>query len=970
MSQAELWLRFGPFSLYPARKALTDRGKPVRLGGRALDLLIVLIENAGKVLSREELVAAVWPTTVVEETSLRVHVLALRKALGDGQSDARYIATIPGRGYSFVARVERVAVGVSVDNRSGSKSSSRHNLPARLNRLIGRSDAVRDLSNRLTNQRLVAIIGPGGIGKTSVALVVAEEAAGQCEESVIFVDLAPVSDSRLVATAVAATLPFTVISHSDDISENICIALAQRQMLIVLDNCEHVVEFVVPLVEKVMKAAPRVRILATSREPLRAEAEWVYSLAPLELPAAQEPPTLAGASHSPAVQLFVERAIATADGFRLTQENAAAVLHVCRQLDGIPLAIELAASRIDSLGINDLAERLDNRLQLLTRGRRLARPRHRDLKALIEWSYDLLTDSEKTVFRRLSLFRTGFSLEAAIEVVGCPDIDRTTVINSVLSLAAKSLITIDASGEVVQHRLLYSTRAYAWEKLRESKDFDSTSERHAAYFKSLLAKFSSSTNLPMDFSERVEQHSHIADDVRSAISWAISDTGNASLGVMLAVGAVQAALDAGASADQYGRLLEQAIEKLETRDDPRPQLELIGLSTLCLLSGYSSKLSWPRGDLLARTLNLSERCGSTDERIAALFGAVSAMFAGGHYLDARRLLERLRQLTVGARADVGLVLTDRVSLLVNHCLGDHLSSMALSKRISCASLENVPRQFVPPVPAKVAMGLIQARTLWLQGFADQAVALVDEAVEGTIIDGVEHPISICQVLILGVLPIAFWRGDMERASEALEKLRNLAGRVSLSYWASWLRSFETVVAQHRGHDILRDGQWALIGNAVELDHLATFSGSFLTKRTIARVESGEVGWCAPEILRVQAEHRLSLGDDHAMHEGELLLKRALDLAKSQQALAWELRIATSLGRLLWEQGMVNDAQSLLHDVLGRCTEGLGTADPVAAKALLDRIDASDEYFPVDPAVCTSSLVEPALTCGPVGSPRQ
>jgi DNA-binding winged helix-turn-helix (wHTH) protein len=368
---------FGSFHLVPAQRLLLDDGKPLRLGSRALEILIALVESAGKALPNDQIIARAWPDTIVAEASLRVHIGALRKALRDGRAGKRFIVNIPGRGYAFVAPVTRAQsrpAAVSPD-----ATAARHNLPARLTRVIGRSNIIAGLAAELAGHRLLTVVGRGGIGKTTVAVAVAERLGASYPDGVWFVGLAALPDPDLVPTALCAALGVAV-SGTQPISE-LAAWLRSKQALIVLDGCDHVIDAAAALVEAILQAAPGVCVLATSREPLRAQGERLHRLAALELPSNSAGLSAVEALRYSAVQLFAERAMAGAAGFELADADVPAVLEICRRLDGLPLALELAAVQVEFLGIKGVARRLDDRLALVVKGRRTALPHHQTLRA-------------------------------------------------------------------------------------------------------------------------------------------------------------------------------------------------------------------------------------------------------------------------------------------------------------------------------------------------------------------------------------------------------------------------------------------------------------------------------------------------------------------------------------------------------------------------------------------------------------
>jgi DNA-binding winged helix-turn-helix (wHTH) protein len=407
---SEQAISFGALRLLPKQRLLLEGDKPVRLGSRALDLLIALVERPGELVGKHELMARVWRGTFVEEGNLKFQVGALRRALGDGRGGRRYIATSAGQGYRFVAPVG-VAQAPAAAPLPAAPTRQLHNVPAQLTRLIGRADVVSRIVARLQRHRLVIIVGPGGIGKTSVAIAVAEASVNTYEHGVWFVDLAPLADPRLVPSAVAQVLGFDI--RSDDPVPGLVGALRDRRLVLVLDNCEHVIEAAAALAAAILKGAADVHILATSREPLRVEGEYVQRLPPLASGFSSDHLGAAEALAFHAVELFVERAAERLGEFELTDENAPIVADICRKLDGIPLAIEFAAARVEAFGVHGLAARLDERLRLLTSGRRSGPPRHRTLRAALDWSYEVLSEPERTVLRRLGIFMGGFTAQSS-----------------------------------------------------------------------------------------------------------------------------------------------------------------------------------------------------------------------------------------------------------------------------------------------------------------------------------------------------------------------------------------------------------------------------------------------------------------------------------------------------------------------------------------------------------------------------
>jgi DNA-binding winged helix-turn-helix (wHTH) protein len=332
---ADFSLAFGPFRLHPTRRVLFRDGKQLRLGSRALDLLVALVDSGKDLISKEELLKRVWPDTFIEEANLRVHVAALRKLLGDEGTGDQYISTVAGRGYCFVAPVARTEEAADEPASVASLPEHPHHLPASLTRVIGRTDSVNAIASQLARRRFVTIVGPGGIGKTTVALAVAGHLFDAYEHRVCFVELASLTDERLIPGALASVLGLATLGEQP--LPALAAHLRSKSMLIVLDNCEHALDAVAMLAESVLRGAPGVHLLATSRQPLRGEGEFLYHLQALAVPSGVDKPSTAEALGFSAVELFAERAAASLDSFELTSANLATVIDICRRLDGIPL---------------------------------------------------------------------------------------------------------------------------------------------------------------------------------------------------------------------------------------------------------------------------------------------------------------------------------------------------------------------------------------------------------------------------------------------------------------------------------------------------------------------------------------------------------------------------------------------------------------------------------------------------------
>jgi predicted ATPase/DNA-binding winged helix-turn-helix (wHTH) protein len=521
-------LRFGPFELSIGERVLRRDGQVRPLGDRALDILIYLVERPGEVIAKQELIDHVWSDVTVEEGSLRVHVAAIRKALGDGQFGNRYIANIKGRGYSFVGTV----VPFAGSTESGKdKSSGQGRLPVRPLMMIGRETVIREVSHKLRDERFVTLLGPGGIGKTTIALAVGRAAAEEFGGEVYFVDLEGLTDPRHVEAAVATSLGLPL--KSKDPGLELVDLVRSRKLLLILDSCEHVIEAVALLAEQLYQETEQVYLLTTSRELLKVEGEHCCRVLPLDFPPDGSEQTAKAVLQYPAVQLFVQRVSARDGTFVLTDEEAPFVAEICRKLDGLPLAIELAAGQVAALGIKGTVARLVSRLELLRLSHRTAVPRHRTLRATLDRSYDLLSDMERIVFRRIALFVGHFTLEAAQGVAGDPGSGTSDIVDAIAGLFEKSLLeTLFDQGQP-QYRFLHTTRAYALGKLEEHAEVDLISVQHAQYVAEQLES-ERTTILALPKAERFTIYSGQLSNVRAALEWSFGPHGDDEVATRLA----------------------------------------------------------------------------------------------------------------------------------------------------------------------------------------------------------------------------------------------------------------------------------------------------------------------------------------------------------------------------------------------------------------------------------------------------
>jgi predicted ATPase/DNA-binding winged helix-turn-helix (wHTH) protein len=913
-------LIFGSFRLFRERKMLLEDLRPVRLGGRALDLLVALVERAGEVVGKNELIAYAWPDTVVEENNLRVHIAAIRKLLGDGQRGARFIINVAGRGYSFVAPVTR-ADEASVNRQP--EPTSHPPLPVALTRMVGRDGAVRAVVDLIARHRLVTVVGTGGIGKTTLALAVADHLPQlDPPRKLCFVDLASVADAELVPGVLAAAAGFS--GRADDPVVALTAFLQSARTLLILDNCEHVVDCVAPIIERILRAAPQVRFLATSRERLLAEGEQVYALEPLGCPGPTRSITAAQAMEYPAVQLFVERALGAGDLFEITDRNADTVVAICQRLDGVPLAIELVAARVSTLGLDVLAHTLDDNLLLLFKGRRTSGARHQSLSGALDWSYKLLSPTEQVILRRLSIFSGSFSLESAAGVVleESPEIHLSEVL---LSLATKSLVVTDTSGSSVRYRLLHVTRAFAAERLAGSGERDALLLRHARWLLQLLQAASEewATLLRPQWLARYE---YVRDEVRAALHWAFGTHGNAELGAQLVVFSLPFGFQL--SSHEFARRAALTIEILRRSPQPSRLAELRVRGALTSIAFQTGVAESVLEEDIRQLAELAEEVRMPTLIAEALTARAVMALEKVDYVEAVRAFETLHDLAKGADDPVATLVADRVGAQVFHWVGDQRKARVRAERALRHPAPSVPLVCGQgQIDKHVSMRIVLARISWLEGRADEALSLASEAVDRAETD---TPAALCQALAFAACPIAFWRGDAELARRLTARLVEFSRHHLFSRWHRLALCFEQSLESEPS------GAATPLGS-LQRDLLGTVHEYWVDSTTVERAERGLSGWCTSEMLRIAGILLLRKRHAGSNDAAESRFQAALQIARDQGLLAYELRAVMSLSHLWLQQGRYAEARTELSAVFERFAEGHETADLRAARALLARL---------------------------------
>ena len=930
-------LAFGEFELAPTSRALWRSGAPVKLGSRALDILIALASRPGEILSKDELIRIVWRGAFVDDTAVRVGISALRKALGE--YGERYVATVPGRGYCFVLDVA-VTTAKLPPKAMGREPLKPLRLPPQITRVVGREILIDALVQEVTRRRLLSLVGPGGIGKTTVALAIAERISGAFD-ALAFVDLSPIQDRNQMSAGVAAALGLNLRSQQDPIEE-IAVALEGRRVLLLFDNCEHLVNLAAGFVEDLLARAAGVNILATTRELLRAAGEWVHQLSPLEAPPHSSTLSATEALGYSAVEMFEDRAALALGGYQLDDVDAPYVAEICRRLDGIALAIELAAGRLTSLGVQGLAGSLEDCFRLLTHGRRTALPRHQTLRATFDWSFQLLSPADQAALRRLSVFSGAFTLDDAAAVI---EGDRCVsgAADRMTSLVDKSLVVATLSGRIPRYNLLETTRAYARQRLAEAGEADSYLRRHAEHTSAVFDRAQAEWG-GRPVRDWLQSHAGQLGNLRAALDWAFSSNGDGEIGAALTAAAAPLLF--------HLSLLDEGMARVEraivwTKDQPNPDRRL-----MLQLHAVSN---WPRVQAVGGTpgaatarqeaLALAVELEDVDYQLQAVWALIIECANRGAATEALAMADRFAVLAQQASDPQDQVIARRLRGKSLHFLGDFAGSRREAEQM-LELYEPRPSHLVRfQYDQRLTAQITLARDLWLQGCADRALALVERMVAEA--QALDHTLTLGAVVCDAACFIALWVGDMPLAARYTDMLK---AHTSPEYrgWHGLGEACEGEILIRQGHSeegverlehairSLRAGPFCLYSTAIEgvLAEGLLACGQIrdaqeAVEGAIGRCrESGEA-WCLAELMRIRA---MVLAGSDLSAEAIDVVANGLEIARAQGALAWELRLASTLTEIQDTAG----ARDALRSVLSRFQEGFGTSDYLRAAARLSR----------------------------------
>jgi len=949
-ASASLVYAYEQWEIDLARRELRSRGIPVPLGGRAFEIVTVLVQSATELVTKDHMMERVWPGAVVGDGTLHVHISAVRKALGQ---DRAMLKTVSGRGYRLLGswtpqQREATAAPVYSPLTRTSGAQPANNLPPLINRLVGRAAAAQFVRDLVSAYRVVTLTGPGGIGKTSLAIKAVRYLLPDFEDGGWLVELASLSDPGLVPSTVASTLGLKLI---DKISaESVARAVGGRHLLLVLDNCEHVIDAVANLAETFTRLCPRATIVATSREVLRIDGESVYRVPPLDVPALGQAAPDYIMQYS-AVELFVARTKALNADFSPHAEDLASIATICRRLDGIPLAIEFAAARAAVLSVQLVAAGLRDRFALLTAGSRTALPRHRTLRATLDWSHELLPETERRLLRRLAVFPAGFTIDAATAVMTDTGFDASAMLDGIANLVAKSWVALDKSGGNARWALLETIRAYALQKLAESGESDDAQRRHAAFFRDLFAPQARGPRSSL-LDEDLARHVREIDNVRAALDRSFSSAGDQAIGVDLTV-AYAPVWRHLSQMSECSERCERALLSLEPDVTAnmrlRMELQINLASAIFITMGPPERAK----ALLIEALATADALNDLNTQAGALSMLISIYFSRGEYGSAQIAAERIEQIAhrIGDPVHLRFAYQQMANTLLTRGRSREAQQyLERVLRISAASGDRRDAIYYNSNDHAADRATLAA-ALWVQGFTDQA--LNEARLSLKQLQGADHPLLLCRTLY-GISRMSTMTGDFATADREIARLIEVAKGSNARLWETLAHFLKGKLLVERGEFaqgllVLRDafetcdrtGWHMSYGENIGALALGLAGTGRLDEALIALDDAmaadGRGWWYASELLRIKGEILLQQAADQLVLAAEDCFNQAAQIARERGALFWELRVALSLARLRVSQGRRHEARAPLASVYDRFTEGFATADMLAARILLDEL---------------------------------
>jgi predicted ATPase len=885
-------IRFGKFVLHTRQQLLFKEGAPVALGSRAMNLLIALSSRPGQMLEKSELIATVWPKVFVEECNLRAQIRDLRRVLfQDGYPEL--IVTVPGRGYRFAAF----------------DPPGRHTIaaPSKPHQVIGRSELVQTLYRQLQTRRFVTLLGPGGAGKSTVALALVTKLSGEYATKLCFVDLAPVRSSQLVAGIIASAMGINCATGTP--LQSVTESMGQSRFLLILDNCEHLLASVANAVEFILNGAPYSSVLVTSREPLHATGEFVHDLPSLIVPETQQKITSTQALSYSAIQLFVQRVKLLDAEYSLRECEVETICAICRKLDGNALAIEIAAARVQILGIQTLAHLLDGSFRLNMSGSDRLPARHRTLSAVLDWTYSMLSTQEQTLLRNLSIFLGPFTVDAVVGIVDGITITAYTALPLLESMVDKSLLVTQGLGASRRFRLLETTRVYARVKRDKLGETAELSRRIAIYSKALLSE--AGTNLVVTQTQAwVMRYGPEIDNIRVSLDWAYSPGGDRELGIDIILLCLPLWLRLsliGECRDWVDRGLADTAHSLPKYRRQVMLLHTAAASVLLLTYGTGPKI----GDYWRRVMDIAIELDDIEYQLRALWGLWSESTCNNQFQHALKLSDDYIRISGERELTHHRLLAKRMQASTLFHIADLAGAWRSINEALIAPFSPASPMIDVHFDQRIATHAVKAHIDLLRGNVAKALLDVDANVD--MASRLNHPSTLWYTLCFSALPLAIIADDITRARSYLTTMQNSIARHDLPIWRQLTRCFDSILLIR--HENCEAGLSQLLETMSEMAGQGaspfysllrceiakgfalvgrTGHAAHILEETLMIATSRDERWYIPELLRIKGELMLKDARPSSLKFANQIFNQALNQAKNQGAVFWQARIIISI----------------------------------------------------------------------------
>lgn len=780
-SSTQKRIQRGNFQIFPELRLILRDGKRLELSGKPFDIVLTLIEANNAVVAKDELLRRIWPNQIVEENNLQAHISAIRRALG---ADRGRLKTEFGNGYRLELPGEPIE---AID-----PTPAQFQVPFAATPLFGRHKELDSLHQMIEANPLVTITGIGGIGKTRLAIELAHRSREAFGTNIFFVELSSLTSAELVLPTIAAKIKIDLKSPASGEKPS-PEAIIQNRTLLILDGCEHLLHSVAQAVEFLIRRASSVVVVTTSQEPLHIDGEQVFRLQPLALPS-DNVVSIKQAAQFASAELLISRVKSVDHNFSFLDSDVGDICKVCRQLDGIPLALELAGSRVPLVGLGAVVSGLSDRFKLLTAGRRTAMPRHQTLRATLEWSYELLNASEQQLLNRLGVFAGAFTLASATVVAAVSEVDGISITDMMSSLVAKSLVSRDTGS---RHRfyLFESMRAFALEKLISTGELATLAKRHAEYFKGRLSTASEDWQ-SMALNDWLVEYKDDANDVRAALDASFSKPEDVSVSAELICDSLPFWMQL-SLLDECRVRVAGVLDRLKAEGEIPAQLEMRLQRALGAASAWAQGPTREVAVSWNRTLALADRRQDVEHQMQGHYGLWLYHLRSGNYEDSYKHGEALFALGHTSNDVKAKWTGERIKGVSLHFLGDNLTAKTHFESV-LAGHDYSPRRSFPlrfGVDQRIAGFSFFARTLWLLGDASGAREAAEIAIAEA--EELDHVSSLCCALLEGACSLWAIAEQWDRLADISDRAVKIADRYNLGFWRSYAETFAALARAKR-----------------------------------------------------------------------------------------------------------------------------------------------------------------------------